>query len=223
MNEDTKNEFSAFQKLALMLIVALIHSSVWAFVNNFNSLRPSRDLWDLSTVIDKYIPYIGWTWVFYYGGHIFIITISAIAIWHFSKPDFIKIISLFSLMIITGGIIQLVIPAESPLPHQMNSVHALMHNNISHDPYVCFPSMHVSLAALPTFLLLSQSRSFLIKSILVIALILVIISTLTLKEHYFIDAIAGLLMSFLFFRMFNLKTSLKVKKRYERTGQKKFI
>jgi membrane-associated phospholipid phosphatase len=108
-------------------------------------------------------------------------------------------------MILAGGIIQLILPAKSPLPEHMNSVHLWIHNNLVNDPFVCFPSMHVSLATLPTLLLLDRIKEFNSKLLLFIVLILISLSTITLKEHYFVDMIAGFAMGYLFYKLFKFQ------------------
>ena len=204
----TEKEYSPLQKIAFIILVIIFHSSVWAFVNNFNSHRSQNDLYNLTIFCDWLIPYLGWSWFIYYFGHIYIVVGSSFAIWNFKRSDFQKIIFLFCLMIVVGGIIQLLIPAKSPLPQQMGYIHAWIHYNISHDPYVCFPSMHVSLAALPTFLLLYGYKSSFMIIILIVNLFVIFISTVTLKEHFFIDAVAGLLLAYFFFLLFRLKIFL---------------
>lgn len=206
-----KREYSSVQKTILILLVILIHSSVWAYVNYFNSQRPLSHLHDLSIFLDRLIPYLGWSWFVYYFGHIYIVVGSSFAIWNFKRNDFLKIIFLFSLMIVVGGIIQLIIPAKSPMPEQMGYIHHWIHQNISHDPYVCFPSMHVALATIPSLLFFEKYKSALNRFILVMILLLIFMSTVTLKEHYFIDSVAGLFMAFFFYILFRLKNFLKNK------------
>ncbi|HVO75580.1 MAG TPA: phosphatase PAP2 family protein [Ignavibacteriaceae bacterium] len=203
MDSTFKKNYSPLRKIILIVLVIAVHGAVWAFVNKYNSIRSSKDLHDLTTSFDSLFPYLGWSWFLYYFGHVYVVGGSSIAIWNYDRHNFDKIIFLFCMMIISGGIIQLALPAKSPLPDQMGFVHKWIHQNISNDPYVCFPSMHVSLAALPTFLLIKKNKFSLIKIALIITLSLIFISTLILKEHFFIDAAAGLFLAYFFYILFS--------------------
>jgi membrane-associated phospholipid phosphatase len=197
-------EYSSIKKILLIMSVLLFHTSIWAFVNYYNSKLQPGEINNLSTFVDKFIPYIGWSWPVYYGGHLYIIIITSWTIWNFIRSNFLRIVLVFNIMVITGGIIQLVIPAQSPLPAHINFIHAWMHQNAANDLYVCFPSMHVALAVLPTLLLLDKLKELSTKILLISALILICISTVVLKEHYFIDMISGLATGYLFYKLFNL-------------------
>lgn len=201
--KNIRKEYSPIQKVLLIFSVLLIHTSVWAFVNYYNSKLPPSQINDMSTTVDKLVPYFGWSWPTYYGGHLYIIISASWAIWSFTRSNYLRIVLVFCIMVITGGVIQLMIPAKSPLPAQMNFVHAWMHQHAADDPYVCFPSLHVALAVLPTLLLLDRAKELSTKILLVSALILICISTVVLKEHYFIDMISGIAMGYLFYKLFS--------------------
>jgi hypothetical protein len=70
---------------------------------------------------------------------------------------------------------------------------------MSLDLYACLPSMHVALTIFPTCLSFSVFRSRLIRTILVILTVLITISTLTFKEHVFLDAVTGILLALVFY------------------------
>lgn len=202
----SEKEYGSMQKILMILSVLLIHSMVWAFVNYYNSSRPPVQLNNLSIFIDLLIPYLGWSWFIYYFGHIYIVAGSSLVIWNYRRKNFNRTILLFALMIVVGGIIQLMIPAKSPLPLEMGYIHKWIHNNFFHDPYVCFPSMHVALAALPTFLLLDKYKTIAVRIIIISFLLLICISTVTLKEHFIVDIVAGMLLASFFYLLFRLKT-----------------
>ncbi|MBD65551.1 MAG: hypothetical protein CME62_10110 [Halobacteriovoraceae bacterium] len=77
------------------------------------------------------------------------------------------------------------------------------------NPSNCLPSLHVGLCYLFAYGLLTESRK---KFIIAIASsTLIAISTLTTKQHYFLDILAGFLLSTLIYVFFRAKTHIKIK------------
>jgi membrane-associated phospholipid phosphatase len=89
-----------------------------------------------------------------------------------------------------------------------------MHNLISMRPYACLPSMHVALSVLPVCILYSVLKSIWIRIFSTLLAVLITVSTLTLKEHYFLDALAGLLLALIFYGFWrgDLKNFIKKQK-----------
>lgn len=195
---------SGFIKLSLIAVIFMVHVAVWQFVNHYNALRPASGLNDLKLAVDEWIPYLGWTWPIYYSAHFFITIGGSLIIWRLERKNFIRIIVLIGVMITTAGMIQLILPAQSPLPGSMNSVHRWVHSHLLNDPYVCFPSLHVALTALPAFVGMKYFKGFGFRSALCLVVLLISISTVTLKEHYVADTIAGGLYALIFFAFYNL-------------------
>ncbi len=191
-------------KVSLIAVVFLVHVTVWHFVNQYNALRPVSELNNLSMAADDWIPYLGWTWPVYYFAHLFVTIGGSLIIWRLPARSFVRIIVITAVMIAAAGIIQIIIPARSPLPDEMNRVHAWFHRYLLNDPYVCFPSLHVALSVLPACVGIKYFKAARLRWALCITVVLIFISTVTLKEHYLVDSVAGGIFGLAFFEMYNL-------------------
>ncbi len=58
-------------------------------------------------------------------------------------------------------------------------------------PFNCFPSMHVSQTVIVTLFILNHHRKMLLKYMSIVICILIMLSTLFIKQHYFYDVISG--------------------------------
>jgi hypothetical protein len=179
---------------ALILIVVLLHFGVYRLVNNINAVRSPIVFHDFSTSFDAMIPYLAWTWIIYYGALPYTIIMGAIVAWQLSSSQSLRAMAAFAIMIIAGGALQLIFPAHSPWPANVCRVQSFFHT-ISFDPFVCLPSMHVSLVTLTAALSTAVFRSFRTRAIQISVAFAISLSTLTLKEHYALDAIAGILLA----------------------------
>ncbi|HQT91995.1 MAG TPA: phosphatase PAP2 family protein, partial [Candidatus Kryptobacter bacterium] len=199
-----ERELSWMAKVGLIAVTFIIHVTVWHFINQYNALRPASELNDLSMAADYWISYLGWSWPVYYFAHLFVTIGGSLIIWRLPARSFVRIIVITAVMIATAGVIQIIIPARSPLPDEMNRVHAWFHRYLLNDPYVCFPSLHVALSILPACIGIRYFKGARVKWALCIAVVLIFISTVTLKEHYLIDSIAGGIFGLAFFEIYNL-------------------
>ena len=186
-------------RVVFILCVVLLHIGVHHYVNAFNAQRPTSDLYQVSTSVDELIPYLGWTWVIYYMGDVYILLWAPVVVWMLPQRKFVRAMSIFALMIIVGGILQLLLPARSPWPDNGSEVQRWFHRSVIWDPFVCLPSMHVALALLPACVSMTifQSRWFRVATVILVTAIT--LSTLTLKEHYVLDAVSGILLGGLSF------------------------
>jgi membrane-associated phospholipid phosphatase len=107
-------------------------------------------------------------------------------------------------MILTGALLEIAVPAHAPYPNSMNSVHQFIHEESYFGPYACFPSMHVALSVLPALILFSVIKSKWIRLLSTLMAVLIVVSTLTLKEHFFIDALAGVIFASIFYGVWRL-------------------
>jgi membrane-associated phospholipid phosphatase len=107
-------------------------------------------------------------------------------------------------MILTGALLEIAVPAQSPYPADMNSIQQFIHEKSYSGPYACFPSMHVMLTVLPALILFSVIRSRWIRFLSTLTAVLIVASTLTLKEHFFIDTLAGVIFAFIFYGFWRL-------------------
>ena len=189
MNSHGDNS-SRWLRILLLAVVTLLHFGVYRLVNDLNSVRPASAFHDFSTFGDRMIPYLGWTFVVYYSALPYVIVIGTIVIQRLPGRRSFHAIGAFALLVVAGGALQLRFPARSPWPAEVTRVQSFFHS-ISFDPFVCLPSMHVALATLTAALSTSvfpSSRAKLIHGSIAVA---ISISTVTLKEHYLLDVVAG--------------------------------
>jgi len=171
--------------------IALLHI-VWYYVVNItNSYRPSTVFVDLSLAIDRWIPYVGWTWVIYYFGDLYIVIWAGVVFWQIPRSRFDRAVYAYGGMIVVGATMQLLVPATAPWPANPTAAQQWMHELISMRPHACMPSMHVALTVLPAGLAVSVLHSRLLRFSSTILAALITVSTLTLKEHFFLDAVTG--------------------------------
>ena len=190
-----------------MVGTILFHLVCYYSVNRINDLRPASQFWNLSISADNNIPYIGWTWIFYYIGVPYMSFWAFAVMWNLPDIHFRSSLRAYWGMIPIGAALQLLVPARSPWPVRPVPFQAFMHTRISYDPYVCFPSMHVALSILPACLSLHAFRSPWIRFISIMLAASISVSTLTMKEHYFIDSLSGLALGLAAYVFSRRKTS----------------
>jgi hypothetical protein len=184
--------------LLILLGTGLFHLVCYSLVNRVTRWA-SLPIHDYSLAIDHHIPYLGWSSLFYYGGYIYIFLVAGIIIWRLPNRQFYRAVSTYLAMILTGALLEIIFASASPWPLRMIPLQRRMHAVLSLDFYACLPSMHVALAVLPTCLSFSVVRSWPLRTLLIILATLITISTVTFREHVFLDAISGILLGLVFF------------------------
>jgi membrane-associated phospholipid phosphatase len=102
-------------------------------------------------------------------------------------------------LVLTGGILHLLIPSDSPWPlvEELSAVQHRFKDACGIEPLAGFPSMHAAMTVLPAFISLYVFRSVPNRVLSVILALLVCISIVTAKEHWAIDVPAGILLGFI--------------------------
>lgn len=184
--------------LLMLLGIGLFHMTCYILVNRVTNWA-SLPIHDYSLAIDGWIPYLGWTWTFYYPAYIFVFIGGGLIVWKLPHRQFHRAVLTYIGMIVTGALLELLFASASPWPSQMVGIQRHVHKMKYMDLYACLPSMHVALTVLPTCLSFSIFGSRLFRAFLVIQAAIITISTLTFKEHVFLDAITGVLLAFVFY------------------------
>ena len=117
--------------------VLLLHLACYFLVNYYNGRRPAGALFDFWTRVDDWIPYIGWTWIFYYFGVLYMSGWAIILAAKMPDRSLRPALHAYLFMIVTGNLLQIAFPAHSPWPQNPASFQYFMHTYISNDPYVC--------------------------------------------------------------------------------------
>ncbi len=182
---------SRIGRLAVMLAVGILHLTAYYVVTRVNGARPASALWDLTTPFDARIPYLPWTWPFFWAAYPFVTLGAASVVLALPDAAFRRAILAFVGMTLVGAAVQLVLPARAPWPETPHPVQHLLHESWLVLPYANLPSMHVAFSTLTAFLALAVLRSHWVKAVFVLVTMLVALSTVTLKEHFALDAVTG--------------------------------
>jgi membrane-associated phospholipid phosphatase len=182
-------------RATLIAVNVVLHTVCHDLVTAWNAVRPSSNFHNFSTSIDHWIPYLGWTWIFYYFGDLYIFLWGSCVVWKMPSRQFYRAVAVYSIMIVLGALTHFVVPAYSPWPDHPSPIQVWFHEHITFDPNVCLPSMHVALTVLPTCMTFDIFSSRTVKILAFLSAVLITVSTLTLKEHYAMDAIAGLVLA----------------------------
>ncbi len=163
-------------------------------------LRSPRTLTPLR--LDELIPFTDWTiWIYHSQFFFLIFNIHAIKRAENLNRTFyaMALASLLSFMIF--------ILYPTTLPRSLSTQDGLSTKAFEFlysidSPANCFPSLHVSLACLAATGVLSERKK--ISALVIIWALLITLSTMTTKQHYFVDIIGGLAVA-IFSRIIILK------------------
>jgi membrane-associated phospholipid phosphatase len=178
-------------RTALVLVVVFLHFSVYRVVNLLNQRRPASAFFDFAMPADSRIPYLGWTWVIYWAALPYMLVLGLLVFQRLPARSVLRAAAAYATMIAVAATVQLLFPGRSPWPADMSPVQRFFHESVSYDPFVCLPSMHVALVTLTACLGSAVFRSRRARAAQFAVVVLVCLSTLTLKEHYIWDVVAG--------------------------------
>ncbi len=177
--------------LAIVAVIVL-HLAVYYTVTRINSNRPPEALNDPSIALDDRIPLIGWTWVFYWAAYPYLTVGAWLVVSAMRETDFKRAIKAFVVITIIGGAVQLLYPVAAPWTSEAHAMQTRMHDSAFTRPYACLPSMHVAYSVITGFMGAMIARSAGLRWFHILLAAGVAVSTLTLKEHYVADAVAGI-------------------------------
>jgi membrane-associated phospholipid phosphatase len=202
-----------FFSLSFLLSIPIIHT----FYNLLNN--DQRGAYILNTKIDDMIPFIDIFIVPYVIWYPFIFITLAYIAWK-DKPLYIKTLVTMNIAMLTCYMIYFVFQTHVPRPELTgNSVFTKMVEwiYINDAPFNAFPSIH----SLTSFLMLyavqrSNKINLTVKNSVSIIAILIIISTLFVKQHVILDAISAIMLGYIIFNgiegVFSLKQLILWKK-----------
>lgn len=191
-------------RLRFQAIIAVTIAFILIYLGtNHLILRPLRFLplfdWE------KNLPFLPWTVVFYFIAYLQAIGIFLLISRHHIQKVLLGMIGIIAVC----GLFFLLWPTAYPrpsLPADTGNISRVLYGFLTaiDRPQNCFPSLHVAISLFAVFVLWRQNWHlgifFLILSVLGI------VSTLTLKQHYFVDVIGGFslaILSFLLFRIYD--------------------
>jgi hypothetical protein len=175
--------------------VALLHGLTYFTVTRLTLLRPASVFIDPSVALDGRIPHLAWTWPAYWLPYL-LVPAAAVAVLGRLEPErFARLIGAWSGMILIGGAIQVAWPAVAPWPRSPAVTQRLYHDSALILPYATLPSMHVAHVMLAALVAGSVFPATLIRVSGLFAVLIAAAATLTLKEHYVLDATAGMALA----------------------------
>jgi len=174
--------------------VIVLHLAVYYTVTRINSNRPPEALNDPSIALDDKIPLLGWTWVFYWAAYPYLTLGAGLIVAAMSEADYRRAIKAFIVITLVGGAIQLLYPVAAPWTSEAHAMQTRMHDSAFTRPYACLPSMHVAYSFITGFMGAMIARSAGLRWFHILLAAGIAVSTLTLKEHYVADAVAGILL-----------------------------
>jgi len=174
--------------------VIVLHLVVYYTVTRVNSSRPPEALNDPSIRLDDQIPLLGWTWVFYWAAYPYLTLGTTLVVASMRETDYKRAIKAFIVITFIGGAVQLLYPVAAPWTSEAHAMQTRMHESAFTRPYACLPSMHVAYSVITGFMGAMLARSVGLRWFHILLVGGIAVSTLTLKEHYVADAVAGILL-----------------------------
>ncbi|MGC8926600.1 MAG: phosphatase PAP2 family protein [Myxococcota bacterium] len=178
------------KKYLIFAFVYAFHGLGYIYINS--KVRTDR-LYDVSLMIDRIIPLVpGWSWIY---EMLFIFPIFLVLI--LETLDEVKKVGFSIIMCdLVAYPIFLMFPVMSVRPEvPMNTASEILLNFIYYVdlPTNCFPSLHVAVSMVSAFVIYHKTG---FSGIWAITLgILISLSTLFTKQHYFLDVVSGLLLA----------------------------
>ncbi len=175
-------------KLSLLAVYALAYQIFYTIPNLYPLYAPKM----ISLMgVDLVTPFVPWTFVIYISHYV--LALSAILLIN-SEENFWSYVRMMFLTLLISGSFFWFFPTVYPRPDYPDVDNWLVSFTMNlvrsaDTPNNCFPSMHVATAVVTTLIMRQvRPRFFWIYLSWTIA---VLISTLTTKQHYFIDIIGG--------------------------------
>ena len=182
-------------RLLAAVAVASLHLVAYLAVTRINAARPDHALWDLATALDAAIPHVPHTWPLYWLVYPFVPVVGSLAMLRMPDRVFRRGVSAFTAMLLLGALVQLLVPARAPWPEAPAPMQAFYHSSGLVLPYANLPSMHVAFAVLAAAMFATVFGTAIGRLAVAAGAGGITLATLTLKEHYVLDAVAGVVLA----------------------------
>jgi membrane-associated phospholipid phosphatase len=186
---DNSEVISFKRKVTLLAWFMLGYMVFYIFPNFYASWRPVQLP---LTVVDRRVPLVPWSFLIYTSDYLLIsLTILMIN----SKVSFFSFSRMMFSALVLCGLCFLFFPTTYPRPIyptvEQTWIQLVMDFvDVADSPNNCFPSMHVALTSIAAWNLRNKPTPIFV--LFLIWTLAVIVSTLTTKQHYFVDIIGGL-------------------------------
>jgi len=177
-------------RLLLLYIAAYLIFYSWP---NFYPILPPKLLPLLS--IDQAIPFLPWSFAVYLSDYLLALTVILMLT---EKARFIQYAQMTFGVLIVCGIVFFIYPTVYPRPEYPTDpgplVRFFMNVVCSLDqPTNCFPSHHVAVTSVATWNI--RYRGPKVTALFILWSCLIFFSTLTTKQHYFVDILGGVVVA----------------------------
>ncbi len=191
-----KSEVDWRLRAGLVLSVTALQLGTFYLTYKLYALIPYNVYLNVQTAWDNYIPYLWWSWTVYYFGFAYVIVAGAAGIWRMSKLAMSRTVAVYSILILIGALLHVAIPTRAPWPdvNDLTAIQCGFKTACHIEPLACLPSMHVTLVTLTAFVSFHTLRTRIYRLMSIVIALTISASVLTAKEHWFLDAITGLLL-----------------------------
>lgn len=183
------------RRALLVAAVAVLHVGCYYAVTRINAARPASALRDLTLPVDLLVPHWPWTWPLYWIAYPFVVLGGGAALLGLPGPAFRRAVTAFVGMTLLGALIQVLVPARAPWPAAPAAAQQFVHQSALVLPYANLPSMHVAYSVLAAAFIATGPRSRVVAGGAWLVALLVSLATVTLKEHFLLDAVSGALLA----------------------------
>lgn len=190
----SSSTYTLGEKFKVFLIFAVGYSIFYIFPNFYATWQPA--LLPLSR-FDQAVPFLPWTFLIYTSDYVLIsLTILLIS----DRRSFNSFGRMMFLALVICGTFFILFPTTYPRPvyPSVDNLFIQLAMDlvyVADSPNNCFPSMHVALTTISAWSLRKHSSRLFIG--IVVWTVAVIVSTMTTKQHYFVDIVGGLSVVFL--------------------------
>lgn len=178
-------------RLGALAGLGVLHFACYFAASRVALARGPEAHWDAALPLDAAIPYLSWTWPFYWLCYPYAAVGGTAATLPLPERDFRRALAATAASILVGASIHAAFPAPRPHPHPLHPGQALIHWSSLQVPLNTLPSMHTVFAVLITVFSFAAWARALARALFFAPGVLTVVSTLTLKEHALLDLAAG--------------------------------
>lgn len=166
------------------------------------SLATAHRSYDLTTALDRAIPFVPWTWWIYFPHYVLGLVITAVAVR--DARILFRVVFAVALGQVVSVAVYFVLPSTFPRPTSLEGADPITAAAIqwfwtTDPPNNTFPSTHVANACMAAFgAWYSGQRVRWYSALMAVG---VFVTVHTTKQHYWMDAVAGVLVAFAMFRL----------------------
>jgi membrane-associated phospholipid phosphatase len=194
-------QFQKYPRTSALLAVGAAFVVLYLGTNHLNVFSPH---YLPLFAFENLIPFVPWTVIIYLSTF----PLVAAALLLVRREDLHKSVVTIIKIILFLSLVFLFYPTTYPrpdLPPGTAPSSRLLYDFLTKldTPKNCFPSLHVTMSVFVAFILRRRNRR--LGALFLIWACAIMISTLTLKQHYLLDVVAGIFLAVIFYYLFFVK------------------